>query len=95
MGDIILDLGFEVNFLSKKTWEVTGEPKLGYSPIQLKLENQHRDMVQIVRLKGIPVYIDGVCTMINFEVIHIVDITSHIGHCWVWIGLLITSLSLT
>jgi hypothetical protein len=39
MGDIILDLGSEVNVLSKKTWEVMGEPQLGYSPIQLKLEN--------------------------------------------------------
>ena len=42
MGDIILDLGSEVNVLPKKTWECMGEPTLGYSPIQLKLENQHR-----------------------------------------------------
>ena len=40
MGDIILDLGFEVNLLPKKTWQCMGEPTLGYSPIQLKLENQ-------------------------------------------------------
>jgi hypothetical protein len=37
MGDIILDLGFEVNVLPKKTWEVIGEPTLGFSPIHLKL----------------------------------------------------------
>jgi hypothetical protein len=62
MGDIILDLGSEVNVLPKKTWEAMGEPQLGYSPIQLKLDNQHR-VVPIGRLKGIPVDLDGVCTM--------------------------------
>jgi hypothetical protein len=39
MGDIILDLGFEVNFLPKNTWQCMGEPTLGYSPVQLKLAN--------------------------------------------------------
>jgi hypothetical protein len=42
MGDIILDLGSEVNVLPKKTWQCMGEPTLGYSPVQLKLANQHR-----------------------------------------------------
>jgi hypothetical protein len=37
MGDIVLDLGYEVNVLPKKTWEAMGEPQLAYSPIQLKL----------------------------------------------------------
>jgi hypothetical protein len=37
MGDIILYLGSEVNILPKTTWEAMGEPKFGYSPIQLKL----------------------------------------------------------
>jgi hypothetical protein len=75
MGDIILDLGSKVNVLPKKTWEVMGEPTLGYSPIQLKLENQHR-VVPIGILKGIQVDIDGLCTMSYFEVIDIVDNTS-------------------
>jgi hypothetical protein len=74
MGDIILDLGSKVNVLPKKTWEAMGEPTLGYSPIQLKLENQHR-VVPIGRLKGIPLDLDGVCTMEDFEVIDIVDNT--------------------
>jgi hypothetical protein len=72
MGDIILDLESEVNVMPKKTWEDMGGPTLGYSPIQLKLENQHR-VVQIGRLKGIPVDLDGVHTMEDFEVINIVD----------------------
>jgi hypothetical protein len=37
MGDIILDLGSEVNVFPKKTWKSMGEPTLGYSPIQLKI----------------------------------------------------------
>jgi hypothetical protein len=39
MGDVILDLGFEVNVLPKKTWKCMGETTLGYSPVQLKLAN--------------------------------------------------------
>jgi hypothetical protein len=33
MGDITLDLGCEVNFLPKKTWQCMGKPTLGYSPV--------------------------------------------------------------
>ena len=33
MGDIILDLGSEVNVLPKKTWQCMGEPTLGYSNV--------------------------------------------------------------
>ena len=40
MDEVILDLGSEVNVLTKKTWELMGKPKLRYSPIQLRLENQ-------------------------------------------------------
>jgi hypothetical protein len=75
MGDIILDLGYEVNVLPKKTWECIGEPTLGYSPIQLKLANQHR-VIPIGRLKCTPMDLDGVFTMEYFEVIDIVDNTT-------------------
>ena len=40
MDEVILDLGSEVNVLTKQTWELMGRPKLSYSPIQLKLANQ-------------------------------------------------------
>ena len=33
MDEVILDLGSEVNVLTKKTWELMGKPKLRYSPI--------------------------------------------------------------
>ena len=75
MGDIILDLVFEVNVLPKKTWQCMGEPTLGYSNVQLKLANQHR-VLPIRRLKGVTVYLDGVCTKSYFEVIEIVDGTT-------------------
>jgi len=72
MGDIILDLGSEVNVLPKKTWKCMGEPTLGYSNVQLKLANQHR-VLAIGRMKGVTVDLDGVCTKAGFEVIEIVD----------------------
>jgi hypothetical protein len=33
--DVMLDLGYDVNILPKKTWEALGKPQLTYSPIQL------------------------------------------------------------
>jgi hypothetical protein len=75
MVDIILDLGSEVNVLPKKTWQCMGESTLGYSPVQLKLANQHR-VIPIRILKGVIVDLDGVCTNVDFEVIEIVDDTT-------------------
>jgi len=49
-----------------------GEPELIWSPIQLRLANQHK-IVPIGRLTGVPVNIDGVLSMVYFEVIEIVD----------------------
>jgi hypothetical protein len=71
MGDIILDLGSEVNVLPKKTWKCMGEPTLSYSLVQLKLSNQHK-IFPIGRLKGVTIYLYGVHTKENFEVIDIV-----------------------
>jgi hypothetical protein len=66
MGDIILDLGSEVNVLTKNTWQCMGDPTLGYSPVQLKLENQ-QIFLPIGRPNGVIVYLDGVHTKANFE----------------------------
>jgi hypothetical protein len=68
MGDMILDLVSEVNVLLKNTWKCMGDPTLGYSPVQLKLENKHR-VLPIGRLKGVAVDLDGVHTKANLEVI--------------------------
>ena len=40
MDEVILDLGSEVNVLTKQTWEQMGSPKLVRSPIHLRLANQ-------------------------------------------------------
>jgi hypothetical protein len=72
MDNIILDLGSDVNVIPKKTWEMMGKSKLIWSPIQLRLENQHK-IVPIGRLTGVSVSIDGVCNLADFEVIEIVD----------------------
>jgi hypothetical protein len=75
MGDIILDVEFEANVLPKNTWQCMGETTSGYSPVQLKLENQHKVLL-IGRLKGVTVDLDGVRTKEDFEVIEIVDDTT-------------------
>jgi hypothetical protein len=71
IGDIILDLGSEVNVFPKNTWKCEGEPTLGNSPVQLKLANKHM-VLPIGRIKGVTIDLDGVCTMVDFEVIEIV-----------------------
>jgi hypothetical protein len=65
-------LGSKVNFLPKKTWEMMGKPKIVWSLVQLRLTNQHK-IVLIGRLTRVPVNIDGVCSVEDFEVIEIVD----------------------
>ena len=52
-----------------------GDPILVYSPVHLKLENQHR-VLPIGRLKGVIIELDGVRTKVDFKVIEIVDGTT-------------------
>jgi hypothetical protein len=70
MDNIILDLGSDVNDLMKQTWEMIGKSKLMWSPIHLRLTNQHK-IVPIERLLGGNVNIDGVFSIADFEVIKI------------------------
>ena len=72
MTDIILDLGLEVNVLTKQTWEKMGKPTLDWSSIQLRLANQQK-IVPLGWFPNVPVDIDGVCTVADFEVIAIID----------------------
>ena len=53
MDEVILDLGSEVNVLTKQTWKLMGRPKLSYSPIHLKLANQHK-VCPLGRLSNVP-----------------------------------------
>jgi hypothetical protein len=72
LDNIILDLGFDVNLLPKKTWDLMGKPKLVWSLVQLKLVNQPK-IVLIGWLARATVNIDGVRSIEDFEVIEIMD----------------------
>jgi hypothetical protein len=72
VDNIILYLGFDVNLLPNKNWEMMGKPKLVWSPFQLRIVNQHK-IILIGRLTGVPVNIDEVRNVEDFEVIEIVD----------------------
>jgi DNA/RNA endonuclease YhcR with UshA esterase domain len=37
---VVLDLGSEVNVMTKQTWSLMGKTKLIYSPIRLRMANQ-------------------------------------------------------
>jgi hypothetical protein len=69
---VVLDLGSEVNVMTKQTWALMGKPKLIYSPIRLCMANQQA-VSPFGRLEHVPVDIDGVRTFADFEVIEIVD----------------------
>jgi hypothetical protein len=38
---VVLNLGSEVNVMMKKNWALMGKPKMIYSPIKLRMVNQH------------------------------------------------------
>jgi hypothetical protein len=69
---VVLDLGSEVNVMTKKTWALMGKLKLIYSPIRLRMANQQA-VIPFGRLEHVSVDIDGVRTFADFEVIEIVD----------------------
>jgi hypothetical protein len=69
---VVLDLGSEVNVMTKQTWALMGKPKLIYSPIRLRMANQ-QDVSPFGRLEHVPVDISRVRMFANFEVIEIVD----------------------
>jgi hypothetical protein len=47
---VVLDLGSEVNVMTKKTWALMGKPKLIYSPIRLKMSNQQAVEISLIRM---------------------------------------------
>jgi hypothetical protein len=81
--NVILDFGSDVNFFPKKTWDMIGKTKLVWSLVQLRLVNQH-EMVSIGQLMGVPMNIDGVHIMEDFEFIEIMD---EIQPCPTFMGL--------
>ena len=75
MDYIILDLGSDVNILTRQTWESMNKLQLDWSPIQLRLANRSR-VLPIGRLTQVPVEVEGLRTYVDFEVIDIVDDTN-------------------
>ena len=72
MDEVVLDLGSEVNVMTKQTWEIMAKPKLTFSPIQLRLANQQR-VIPLGHLPSVPVDLQGVCSLADFKVIEIID----------------------
>jgi hypothetical protein len=66
----MLDLASDVNILPKKTWEALGKPRLTYSKIQLRMENQYC-IFPIGRLENVEIDVAGEKTVVEFEVIEI------------------------
>jgi hypothetical protein len=69
---VVLNLGSEVNVMTKQTSALMGNTKLIYSPIRLMMSNQQQ-VSPFVILEHVPVDINGVRTFADFEVIEIVD----------------------
>jgi len=42
MEQIVLDIGSDINVLTKQTWELMGKPTLKWSPVQLRMANQQK-----------------------------------------------------
>ena len=72
MDEVVLDLGSEVNVMTKQRWEIMAKLKLAFSPIQLSFENQQR-VIPLGHLPSVPVDLDGVRNLVDFEVIEIID----------------------
>ena len=72
MDYVVLELGLEVNVMTKQTWELMGKPTLIYSLVRIRMDNQ-QFVIPFGRLEHVPVDINGVRTFVDFEVIEIVD----------------------
>ena len=68
---IILDLGSDVNILTNKTWQLMGNPALGWSPVQLRLANQAK-VQPIGHISNLVVDIEGMKMHAEFDVIEVV-----------------------
>ena len=72
MDLVILDLGSDMNILTKKTWKKMGIPTLGWSPMQLRLANEAK-VQPIGRVSNLVIDVKGMKTYADFDVIEVVD----------------------
>ena len=73
VDSVILDLGSNVNILTKKTWQLIGKPILGWSLVQLCLAIQVK-VQPIGRISKLVVDIEGMKTCADFDVMMVVPI---------------------
>ena len=71
VDSVILDLGSDVNILTKQTWQLMGKPMLGWSPVQRRLANQAK-VQPIDRVSNLVVNIEGMKKHADFDVIEFV-----------------------
>ena len=69
---VILDLGSDVNIVTKRKWENMGHPTLGWSPLQLRLANQAK-VQPIGWVSNLFVDVEGMHTCAYFDVIEVVN----------------------
>ena len=67
-----MDLGSDVNILTKQTYELMGKPTLGWSPVQLQVTNQAK-VHPIGHVSKLVVDIEGIKTHVDFDVIEVVE----------------------
>ena len=72
VDSVILDLGLDVNILTKKTQQLMGNPTLGWSLVQLQLANQAK-VQPIGRVSNLVVDIEGVKMHAEFDVTKVVE----------------------
>ena len=72
VDSFILDLGSDVKILTKHTWQKMGEVKLGWFPVQLRLDNQAK-VQPIGHVSNLVVHVESMRTHVDFNVIEVID----------------------
>ena len=72
VDSVILDLGSDVNILTKQTQQLMGKTTLGWSPEQLRLANQAK-VQPISCVSNLVVDIEGIKMQADFDVIEVVE----------------------
>ena len=72
VDSVILDLISDVKILTKQTWQLMGKLTLGWSSVQLRLENQAK-VHPIGHISNLVFDVEGMKTYANFDVIEVVE----------------------
>ena len=72
IDSLIMGLGSNVNILTKQTWQLMGNPTLGWSPVQLRLAN-HAKVHPIGCVSNLVVNVKGMKTYADFNIIEVID----------------------